>query len=236
MLCSLNTESPLGTLVSKRKVDIERFSYDTVSAQYSQAVKKGDRKAADKARARLLSHFFKDVIRPGQPQRIEGRAHLNDGKYQPGKLSATFVWRVEPRYLMVNANVVDASFDTKSPKDEPWYGTCVELFVSPAGADGTVNQFFVIPAGVNGKAKVESGYQTPGAQAVRASWKRTARGYSVEARIPWSALKGYKKGWTRMPVDAQINSELPGGWEQMTMNKPGPTSDSAANYALLVRK
>jgi len=231
---SLNTNCALGTLLCKREVVIDDGAYDKLAGEYAEAVKANKPGRISQARAKLLGTCFKRAIKPGE------KVTANQARTSPGKCPsqskflATFVWIPKADCLNVTADVVDANYAVDAPKDEPYKASCVEFYVSPAGVGDTVNQFFVVPDGDNGQARVTAARTS--ADGVKATWKRTAKGYALDVSIPWADIKGYEKGWNAMPVEAMVNCRADGERAQLFMNRFGEPWKAARTYALLRAK
>ncbi len=228
-----NTKSPLGTLTSSRQFVIEDPLYDKLSVAYAEALRKGSTSEAAKASRQALDKWFKRVVRPGQAVTL---SKLNVGDPLPSPhASATVRWYPGPASVQILADVVDSGFSTEAPKGAPWEAASLEVFLCPSGMSQEINQFIISPNGADGKATVMA-QQTDKDYAVKAAWKRTAKGYTLDVRIPWSILKGYKKGWSVMPVEASVNFKTPQGRSQLVMTRPGRPDQTARTYSVLKAK
>lgn len=236
----MDTQTDLGYIIGKRKVVIESKLYSELSKKYSEAVKSGDTKAADKVRAELLSKWFRKKIKPGQAITTSSKDLTNVGKF-PGSdnFSGTFTWFPEDEYLTVKVDVTDKYFDTSSPEDEPYQKTSFEIFISPSGFNEDINQLIAVPDGPNGKLRLKGFcglYRGVDVSQFPSSWKRTADGYEAQVSIPWKYLKGYREDWKVLPVDAMVNCETPEGRTQLVMQRLGEPWEETRSYAILIRK
>jgi hypothetical protein len=229
---SLDTKSPLGVLTSQRRFTVESGLYDMLASKYTKALKASDTSKAERIRKDALAKWFNNRISPGQSKTV---SIVRIGEpVAPDRVSCAIKWYPKADYLQVEADVIDAYFSTDSP-DMPWMASAVEVFICPSGMAEDINQFIFTPKGEDGKAQIWS--LLPGkASQVNATWKLTANGYSISARIPWSVIKGYEKDWSIMPVEAQVDSNTPTGLLQMEMNRYGAPVQSARTYAGLKRK
>lgn len=233
MQLALDTKTGLGTLMSKRQIIIEDPTYDRLATEYAQAENAKDTAQCAQVRKEILSSCFRQTIKPGQACAANTAGQANVGDY-PGadNFSATLRWYPGADSLRVTAEVTDAYLSTDAPKDTPWETSCLEVFICPAGVDQTINQFFIVPEGPANAPRVKAVHTDKGDQ-VRATWKRTAKGYSVDVRIPWSIVRGYQKGWSVMPVEAMVNTKSPKGRVQVIMSKPGEPWRTAKGYSAL---
>lgn len=231
-----DTKTDLGTLTSSRTVYVDDPLYDKLCDACIKAAKSGDGARALQARNDLLSKWFRTSVKPGQTLASDSGAKLNAGSYPgAGNLSAEFAWYPSDDYLRVTADVTDASFSTDAPKDKPWEASCVEIMVCPGGTNDSINQFFIVPEGQGGVPRVTAVHTDKGSD-ILASYKRTDKGYKIEAKIPWSIVRGYEKGWRVMPVEAMVDSKTPVGRAQIVMNEPGEPWRIAKTYAALMAR
>ncbi|MCL5104575.1 MAG: hypothetical protein M1133_10765 [Armatimonadetes bacterium] len=194
----------------------------------------------------MLTKAFKVKVKPGRQCRISGEAKCNLGDY-PGanKLGAVVTWTPGKRSLRVKADVVDRHYSTDAPENSPQDASCIELYVCPSGTYRDLNEFTIVPGGAGGKARVIARrdpndiygeVKSPASLGVKATWKRTPRGYRIDATIPWNAIKGYERNWTLMPVDAAIYSQVDGEQVQMTMGAPGDPATEFFTYPALTAR
>lgn len=172
--------------------------------------------------ADLTQQWLSRSVISGQPLYIVSRDQVCLGTY-PGKsvLSAVFRYYGERKGLRVRAEVTDVYFSTQAPVDAPWLASCVELSVYAVGRQ-KITQFVIIPDG-DARARVYP-YRDINASA---TWKRTRKGYSINAFIPWKAIEGYSPGHRLLPVQAAINSKTPNGRVQATLTGQGNPWDQA---------
>jgi len=232
---SLNTRSALGTLTSKRDFSPEDPIYNTASNDYFQARQKNDKAKMAKARSQLLAGWFKDHIKPGAAVSVD--KPLGSARTDTSKVSAVLMWIPKANYLEVKADVTDAYMKTDAPADTPWLASSIELFISPSGMSSEINHFAIVPSGANGQTSLLTISNNKAAPlAPKANWKKTAKGYALDVRIPWNLVNGYEKGWKLMPVEALVNSKTPNGYVQILMNKAGYAVNMTKNYAGLLPK
>lgn len=232
---STNTKSVLGTVVGERQFVVVDPAYDVMCAEYAKARNAGDAIGAERVREKLLSQWFNRTIEPGKMLKMDSESQVNEGKH-PGTevFSGTVAWFAETDHIRARAEVTDLHFAVDAPKDEPWRKSCLELFISPGGLNETINQFFIIPEGDNGTPRVVA-VHAKDTQGISAAWKRTEKGYIIDVKIPWSKLRGYKKDWTRMPVDAAIDTQTPDGRVQYVLSGVSRPWDESSGYVALER-
>lgn len=225
MQISLNTHSPFGVLTSKRQVVVEDSLFDQITAKFYSAKSDGNKAAMAKHRNELLDKYFTKHIKPGQTCVINSKSTLNEGKSQSdNKFSAAVKWYPQADYLKVTADVTDAYFGTKYTTDKVWESSCFEVYISAGGVDEDIIQFIVSPNGKNGNAQIftyKNAQKRELPAGVKASYKRTAAGYTVNLRVPWSAVDNYKPGWKVLPVEAAIDTVPPLGRVQAFMSRGG---------------
>ncbi len=226
----LDTKSPLGVLTSKREFVVDDPIYDTLSSAYSEALRTKNAPKAARARSEMLDKWFPTRLRPSRLVNV-GKLNIGDPP-APTIPRATLKWYSKARYLEIVADVRDPNFSTRAPEDKPWEASSLELYVCPSGMSEDINQFFVTPKGTKGIAAVLVKRAVEGAK-IKASWKRTAKGYMLDVQIPWAALKGYQKRWSVMPVEAAVNSKAPNGRCQLVMTRPGAPWEASRTYAAL---
>lgn len=238
MSVSLDTKCELGTLITKRQVVIEDDTYAKLTGAYFEAKGTNDASKIAKARSALLTGYFRDMVKPGV--KMVADTKLMDTVSCPArdKFSGEFTWYPKADHLKVTANVVDANFGMSAKQENPWDSSCVEVFISPAGVDDTVNRFFIIPDGINGQVSVRN-EKNDKIEAVNGTWKRTAKGYAVEVKIPWTSVAGYEKGWSLLPVEAVVNSHVGSDRSKqvmVSMNRTGYPWAKSRTYAVLRAK
>lgn len=218
-------------LTSEKRFTIESNVYEKLASEYSKAIKNNDLAKVVQIRNEALAKCFRNKINPGESKNLS-IFHLGDP--QEKKVVSSVKWYPKTDFLQVDAVVTDPYFATDSP-EMPWMASAFEVFVCPSGLSEDINQYIVTPKGENGKASVWSLIAGKASQ-IDAAWERTAEGYKVDVKIPWSSLKGYQKGWKIMPIEAQIDSKAPGGLLQLLMNRSGTPVTSAKTYAALMSK
>lgn len=157
----------------------------------------------------------------------------------PDKFSASVRWYPEKDYLRVRTEVTDATFSTDSPEDKPWLKSCIEIIVSATGLDEDRCQFFIVPEGPGDNPRMLAVHRQSvgiGTEGMKAWWKRTEKGYVIDARIPWTKLPNYNKNWKTMPVELAVETVTLDGRVQMTMNGTKEPWRYAKGYAGLKRK
>lgn len=189
----------LGTLSSKRQVTIEYTQYDKLFEQCMAATAAHDSAKACKISQKALTKWFKRTVKPGQACSMDKPAFGKD----PGrdKLTGVVKWYPGKESLKVVADVTDISFapNVKTATD----GSSFQVYVSPTGFDDAMNRYTIIPSGPENAPVV----QGAGSEKIKATWKRSAKGYKVEANIPYDALNGYKPGWKLMAVEAGLTAK-----------------------------
>ena len=232
IVLAYNTRSDLGILSSKRKVNIESLSYETLQQRYDAAQKANRPTAMAKASKELLARWKNRRVKPGQICKLET---LRFGKKpEAGKLSAAVRWYPGKEGIRVEIDVADATFSI-NPK-ALHMGSSISLFFAPSGFDDTRTRFTIAPSGDEDAPLIETDKGGP----IKALWKRTEDGYRITASVPYSSIKGHPKGWTLVPVDAIVNSMTPDGRCALMAGAPGQPVDKPGNssrfYAGLVRK
>jgi len=229
IVLAYNTHSDLGILSSKRLVKIEFSFYEAQQRIYEAAKKANDSAGMAKASLDLLARSTNRRVGSGQVFRLE-TAHQGS-KQEARKLSAAVQWYPQAEDIRVEVSVVDANFGV-NPKTLN-QGSSVCLFFAPNGFDDTRTRLNIAPSGAADAPIV----QGPGAESVKATWRRTPDGYRIVATVPYASLKGYRKGWTLMPVDAMVNSKTPEGRCALVgdaTGQPGP-GQTTRYYLKLVK-
>jgi len=233
-------------LKSKRPVVVMGPAYYELSNACYEARRRTDEKQFADSRAKLLSTIFKDPIKPGVRRAVSGAAKLNFGSYPgAGKLAANVTWLADKDFLRVKADVTDRFFAPAALDGAPEDGSSVQLFICPSGIGYDINAITLVPAGAGGKARVTvaCGQYGPSsadredcakrAKSVSATWNRTGRGYTLDAKIPWSIVRGYYAGWKLLPIDAAISTWTPNGRSQLIMNTLGDPMKEPFVYSAL---
>ncbi len=236
MQIALDTESPLGTLVSKRIVHVDDTVWSVQSSNYVEYLNEGNAEEAAGARETMLAKWFKPRIKPGQACLVNDESQLNAGAF-PGadKLSGVVTWYPGADYLRVRAEVTDAFFSTFVEKDDYWKASSVEVFASASGVDEDTIQYIIVPEGAGGIPRIHP-YHDASLDGLISAWKRTDDGYVVDIKIPWACLKGYEPGWPVLPVKVAINSKTDNGRTQLVFGRTGPAWASPRAYAGLEAK
>lgn len=203
-------------------------------------VKSGSAAKIDKARSDFLAVACKGVIELYEDKTIDRADQANSDDY-PGseKLSAVVMWYPEQDRLRVRADVTDANFSTKTTPLREWEAACIEVFVCPSGVDSDITQLLIVPEGPENAPRMRAmraAKYPMDTSGITASWKRTEKGYTVEANIPWSKLKGYKDSYSTIPVELAVDGKA-GSWAvQCRMNASPNCPRSVRGYALLRMK
>ena len=234
---TLDTRGDLGILTSEIPVTLGRSAYERAQERFAAILKSGSAAKIDQARTDFLAAACKRTIEPGADCLIDNASQANN-EYYPGpeKLSAVVRWFPESDCLRVTANVTDGYFTTKGSFWHEWDASCVEVFLCPSGVDADITQFFIVPEGPGNAPRIRAirAAKYPiNAKGIAGSWKRTEKGYTIEARIPWSKMKGMKKSYTSIPVEIAIDSKVPGWPVQCRMNASPDCPKSVRGYALL---
>jgi hypothetical protein len=221
-----------------RPLTIGKSQYDRKRESLIQALNSGNAAKFEKTRSEFLAAACKGSIELYEDMEINraSQANREDDYPGPDKLSAVVFWYPEKDRLRVRADVTDAYFSTKTLPQREWMGSCVEIFVCPSGVDGDITQLFVVPEGPENAPRmraIRAAKWPMNNEGITASWKRTEKGYEVEACIPWSKLKGYKSSYASIPVEIAIDSKAPGWPLQCRMNGSPDCPRSVRGYALL---
>jgi hypothetical protein len=240
MQISVDTGCSMGTLSTQKTITIkEATGYDKLVAAFAEAKAGKDPKKQENARAELMSKAFTRLVKPGQVCSISGSKHTMRGAF-PGadKVSAYVKWFPEKTQLRVKFDVTDAFFSTHADPRYPWDASCVAVYVCPTGLPEDVHQMFFVPDGKDGNARlVQETAILKNPEKIKATWKRTARGYTMEIRIPWTCLKNYKADWKMLPVQSLICSKPPDKYRvAVIMNGLGFPIEKAETYVGLVRR
>lgn len=187
----------------------------------------------------LLAKRFDRKIRPGLPVRIDKPKGLD--AQTPKKFDVRVTWYPEKDRLRAVVNAVDPHYASCEDKEKRSYRAYFDLFVCASGADQDILQVHVIEGEESGKSmcRVRGGgrnwSEDTASCPVKSTWNRTADGFKAEVRIPWSAVPGYRRGWSVLPVEAQACS-VSEEWAYFQMTKSGDPETSARSYSLLTRK
>ncbi|MGC8863456.1 MAG: hypothetical protein ACP5R5_11880 [Armatimonadota bacterium] len=198
VVLSYQTDTDLGVVWSKRQVRVEFPFYETLESEYRNAKHRKNLAAMEKAVSRVLAGWKGRRVKPGETVKV---ATVFIGKPKPDKLSAVARWYADRDGFRVEVEVIDACFGANAAKVAG--GSSASLYFAPSGFDDTRTRFTIVPSGPENAPIIEADAAGP----IEAAWKRTADGYHVTARIPEGSIKGYRKGWTLVPVDVTVNSE-----------------------------
>ena len=203
--------------------------FEAQKEKYEAAKEANDPTKMAKASLDLLARSTNRRVRSGQVFRLE-TAHQGS-KQEARKLSAAVQWYPQAEGIRVEVTVVDANFSI-NPKGLN-QGSSVCLFFSPSGFDDMRTRINIAPSGAEDAPII----QAEGVESTKASWKRTSDGYHITATVPYASIKGYRKGWTFMPVDAMVNSKSPEGRCALVggaTGQPGP-GQTTRYYLKLVK-
>lgn len=226
MQLSMDTKSAFGLLTCKRTVNIEDPAYEVITTNYNTYKTEGNLKEAEKCKGELLAKWFKRHIKPGEQKYATAAADK--------KVTAAVRWYAESDHIRVWADVTDPYYDTDAPREKPAQASCVEILICPSGIAEEVNLFYVVPAGENGVPWIKQvKSDVPG---FTATWKRTGKGYRVEASIPYASLNGYKPGWKVMPVELLVDSKGDGKKIRLAVNGSKQPMKSTKSYLGLLPK
>jgi hypothetical protein len=232
---TLDTKSPFGILTGERDVTIEDPIFATLSAKLLAARSAGRSAKAALYSERLLAARHARKIRPGQQLAID-KPNTPDA-VAPARFSPRIRWYPEKDRLRVAVDVVDSNYASANDDEKRRYRACLDIYVCPSGADADIYRVHLLEGEKNGEAYVQASqggtWNQRGEPApVKASWKRTRDGYAGEVKIPWSVLRGYRKGWKALPVEAQVLSKAR-EWSYFVMTASGDPDKSARTYSLL---
>ena len=236
MQIALDTKSPLGTLVSKRIVEVEDPVWNVQSVNYVEYLKEGNAKEAAKARETMLRKWFKRRVKSGQPCAMDDQSQVTRGVF-PGsdKLSGVLKWYPGRDYVRVRAEVTDAFFSTDALKDTPWKASSLLLYLSASGVDQDIVEYVIVPEGAGGIPRIQP-HRGASLGGLISAWKRTDKGYVVDVKIPWTSIRGYEKGWRVLPVQAAITSKTDNGRTWLVFNRAQDDWNCPRAYAGLERE
>lgn len=234
----LDTKTPFGVLTAERTIKIEDPAIAKLQTAYKTAQDAGNDFLAQVACRKLIAKRFSNRIKPGQAVTID----------KPNNMDAVALkgycvqvrWYPEKDRLRAVVNAVDPNYAAGKDHEKRQYRARVDLFVCASGADQDIYEVYMLEGDKDGQAyasarQVGAPYVPDEKPPVKTSWWRTADGFKAEVKIPWNVLPGYNKGWTVLPVEAQVLSKAK-DWSYFVMTKPGEPETSARTYSLLTRK
>lgn len=234
----LDTKTLLGTLTAERTITVEDPAIARLQKDYASARKAGNSRLAFDLCKKLMAQRLSTRIKPGQALCIEKPNNLSTGKQE--NLRVQVKWYAEKDRLRAVINAVDPAYaaiaDPKKRKERAY----VSVYVCPSGADQDICGVGLSEGDKDGTASARmvcrgKWTDVTQASAVKATWRTTADGYTAEVKIPWSALPGYDRKWTVLPVEAAM-MVMGKQFSYYTMTRPGNPDVSARSYSLLTRK
>ena len=186
---------------------------------------------------KLLAARHSPKIRPGQELLID-KPNSPDA-VAPAGFKPKIRWFPEKDRLRVLIDVADSNYAAAKDEEKRRYRAYVDIFVCPSGADADICKIHMLQGDTEQKpylAASQGGtYSESESRRVKGTWKRTPNGYCAEVRIPWSFLRGYRKDWTVLPVEAMVLNKVK-GWSYFVMTAHGDPDTSARSYSLLTAK
>lgn len=251
MEVSLDTKSKLGKITSQRSIEVIENNHAALQRQYISTYMMSSKGPSPELLAKMLNAASCETIKPGVPYNISGPEKCVTGEY-PGVDSFSAVLTLKPGKdaLNLQAEVTDAYFSVAKPKADPQGASSLSIHICPSGCSFDSFALTVVPDGAEGSARLVFGYSvfgeywededvTESLDGIFASWKRTAKGYTLSVEIPWSTLEEFgdtwNSEWTRMAVKACINTKGPKGKLQICTGLPGEPTEMFT-YSTLLRE
>lgn len=212
---SLDTETKLGVLKSKRTITIDDMVWDRLMTSHSSAT---PAKAAA-IQEQLSSKYHRLFIKSGQ-QVLARESPV-------GGLSAKVTWHADKSGLKANVQVKDPLFASCTPAMIEQGAAYLTLSTAAPGSKGQIWAVTLLPSGQEGQARVFGSKETS------ATWKKTAAGYDMDVKIPWSSIDGLKPSTTLLPVQVAINSRTDDGLSRSAIT--GSSDGTGARSFLVLR-